>query len=185
MAAAVMSIGLMRLSVDVLLILEMPFLSVEVGADIDFLSDMFGPTVRAAAGFPELLSSPQPAVDLSCVVHLINAAEPIDATSLDAFEVRASLSLARFLLSADFSFSCGGGVLFSFAAKVHDVMTSRCVEYKENRIVVTAICTLGCLLLDDFAAILNCEHPRYCFCGGQGGKRGRHVLARCRRKHYI
>ncbi|CAM9753454.1 unnamed protein product, partial [Ectocarpus sp. 12 AP-2014] len=28
----------------------------------------------------------KPAVDLSCVVHLINAAEPIDATSLDAFE---------------------------------------------------------------------------------------------------
>lgn len=39
----------------------------------------------------------QPPLDLSSVVHMINAAEPIDAASIDAFEVRYKRSSAASL----------------------------------------------------------------------------------------
>ncbi|CBJ27587.1 conserved unknown protein [Ectocarpus siliculosus] len=59
----------------------------------------------------------KPAVDLSCVVHLINAAEPIDATSLDAFEETfRPLGLADDVIKPTYGlaehtvFVCSGGV---------------------------------------------------------------------------
>lgn len=136
----------MRLLTEVLLILEMPFPRRLGWSSCGFFVCRVWPHRTCCCRFSLTLSSPQPAVDLSCVVHLINAAEPIDTTSLDAFEVRASFLLTRLQLATDFPFLCGVVCCFHLLPRY---ITSRCVQHNAYQIVVTVPFTLGSLLLDN------------------------------------